>query len=51
MKKADYMSRYQNTLLDYVQELAAKMTDLHHEQDVLAAFKEPKGAGGRSSGS
>lgn len=48
-QKADYMARYQNALLDYVRALAAKMTYLHHEQDVLVAFRELKDASGRSA--
>ena len=46
-KKADYMARYQNALLDYVRELAAKMTDLDRRQDAVVAFKELKGSDGR----
>ena len=47
-EKADAMARYQNALLDYVRELAAKMTDLHRQQNVFLAFKNLKDAGGRS---
>jgi len=47
-KKADYMARYQNELLDYVRELAAKIKDLDRKQDVAGAFKELKDSGGRS---
>jgi uncharacterized protein YfaS (alpha-2-macroglobulin family) len=46
-KKADYMARYQNALLDYVRELAAKITDLDRKQDAVVAFKELKGSDGR----
>jgi uncharacterized protein YfaS (alpha-2-macroglobulin family) len=46
-KKADYMVRYQNALLDYVSELATKMAGLHGEQDVSLAFKELKDSDGR----
>ena len=46
--KADAMARYQNALVDYVREVAAKMTDLHSERSVLPAFKELKDASGHS---
>jgi len=46
-EKADAMARYQDALLDYVRELAAKMPDLHGEQSVLLAFKELQDANGR----
>jgi hypothetical protein len=46
-EKADYMARYQNALLEYVRELAGKITDLHREWDVFLAFKELKDADGR----
>jgi hypothetical protein len=47
-EKADAMARYQNALLDYVRELAAKMTDLRSEQSLLPAFKELKDGSGHS---
>jgi len=46
-EKADAMARYQNALLDYVRDLAAKMTNLRDEQSVFRAFKELKNADGR----
>jgi uncharacterized protein YfaS (alpha-2-macroglobulin family) len=42
--KADYMARYRDALLDYVRELATKMTDLDRKQDM--AFKELRDASG-----
>src|SRR5262249_48098047 len=47
-KKADYMVRYQNALLDHVRELATKMAGLHGEQDFSLAFKELKDSGDRA---
>jgi uncharacterized protein YfaS (alpha-2-macroglobulin family) len=44
--KADYMARYRDALLDYVRELAAKMTDLDRKQDLAPAFKELRDASG-----
>ena len=46
-KKADYMARYQNAFLDYVRELAAKMTDLDRKQYAVLAFKELRDSDGR----
>jgi uncharacterized protein YfaS (alpha-2-macroglobulin family) len=46
-EKADAMARYQNALLDYVRELAGKMTNLRDEQSMFRAFKELKDADGR----
>ena len=46
-EKADTMARYQNALLDYVRDLAAKMTNLRDDQSVFRAFKELKDADGR----
>ncbi len=46
-EKADAMARYQNALLDYVRDLAAKMTNLRDEQSMFRAFKELKDADGR----
>jgi uncharacterized protein YfaS (alpha-2-macroglobulin family) len=43
---AEYMARYRDALLDYVRELAAKMTDLDRKQDLAPAFKELRDAGG-----
>ena len=44
--KADYMARYRDALLDYVRELAAKMTDLDRKQDLALEFKELRDASG-----
>jgi uncharacterized protein YfaS (alpha-2-macroglobulin family) len=46
-EKADAMTRYRDALLDYVRELAAKMTDLDRKRDVVMAFKELKDSDGR----
>ncbi len=45
-EKADAMARYQNALLDYVRDLAAKMTDLNRKQDLAPAFKQLRDASG-----
>jgi uncharacterized protein YfaS (alpha-2-macroglobulin family) len=47
-EKADYMARYQNALLDYVQQVAAKISHLNREQDVAAAFKQLKDSDGHT---
>ena len=47
-EKVAAMARYQNALLNYVRELAAKMTELHREQSVSLAFKDLKDVSGRS---
>jgi uncharacterized protein YfaS (alpha-2-macroglobulin family) len=45
--KADYMARYRDALLDYVRELAAKMTDLDRKQGLAPALKELRDASGQ----
>lgn len=47
-EKADAMARYQNALLDYVRELAAKVTDLDHHQNLAVAFKQLRDESGHS---
>jgi uncharacterized protein YfaS (alpha-2-macroglobulin family) len=46
--KAGYMARYRDALLDYVRELAPKMSDVDQKQNLAAAFKELRDANGRS---
>ena len=47
-EKTAAMARYQNALVDYVRDLAAKMTNLRDEQSVLPAFRALKDASGHS---
>ncbi|MGH9574731.1 MAG: carboxypeptidase regulatory-like domain-containing protein [Candidatus Acidiferrales bacterium] len=45
---ASYQERYRDALVDYVRELAAKITDLRPNQDVASAFMALKDASGHS---
>lgn len=45
---ADYLARYRDALLDYVRELAARMTDMPAVDRFPAAFEALKDASGRS---
>ena len=45
---ADYLARYRDALLDYVREIAARMTDMPAVQHFPAAFKALRDTSGRS---
>ncbi len=47
-EKTDAMARYYDALRDYVRGLAAKITDLHSDKQLLLAFKELKDSDGRT---